>query len=419
MKRNKRDVNLEYENARKLYEEMEKERTLSIYKFPDAPSSDGFYHVYVEDTSKDSGRRQIKAKNLENLKEKVYQHEKGIDGIARKTFKDAFQIVQKERIKYIKDPVKKLSVQNSITCIEYDYKRYFDGTDFEKMYVDNISKRDIESVCMHNLQRYDLSMKAFLSLRGIIKSVMSLAYEQYWIFDNPYTRINFKKYQHMVVRPLPSEERVHSEEEIELILKRVHEHQKKYPSRIPAYALELQLLMGLRRGEVPPLEWADVSSSFISITKEQLLVRKGPGNPKGYCIIVNHTKTYMNRKFPITKDIDDLLTRLKKVHFDYYPGSKYLFPSKTTENGVISNTAVYRMYSRFCNDLGIEISFNAKKGPHSFRRNGITKVANSPKGNILMASILYGNSVETASKHYYTGVNLQLAKELLEEGNQR
>lgn len=401
MKRDFDDVNLAYENARKLYEEMKKEKALVNYAFPSRPSSDGYYHVYVPDSSRPSGRRQIKAKNLENLKEKVYR-------IETKTFRDVFDMVQDNRLKYVKNPTKRLSVQNSITCIDYDYNRYFKGTKFEKLFVDEIRKEDIENICMLNLQRYDLGMKAFLSLRSILKSVLNLAYENYWIQESPYNRVNFNKYEAMLVEPKPSKDRVHSDDEIQQMLDYIHKHQAKKPWFIPAYAMEMQILMGLRRGEIPPIEWNDVSENFILISKEQILIRKGPNVKKGYCKIVEHTKTHRNRKFPITTEIESLLKRLRPISGD----GKYLFPSKTTDNGVISNTAVYRFYSRMCNNLGIEISNIARKGPHSFRRNGITKVAN--EGSILMASVLYGNSVQTAAKHYYTGIDLQEAKTILE-----
>ena len=69
-----------------------------------------------------------------------------------------------------------------------------------------------------------------------------------------------------------------------------------------------------------------------------------------------------------------------------------------------------------CEKLGIEISKDFIKGPHSFRRNGITRVANNPGGNIMIASLIYGNSPQSASMHYYSGIDLETAKRLV-EGN--
>jgi len=391
---------------RKWYVEMEKEQLLSNYTFPNKPSSDGYYHIYLTTTK---GRKQIKAKNLENLKEKVYQYEKGIYGMTRKTFKDAFEIMQNEKTKYVKNPEKLISIQNGIYVRNQIYRRFFDNTEFENMFIDEINKTDLENFCMDVLKTKDIKKKAFMDMRCVLSSTFKLAYEQYWILDNPYTRINFKKYNDMLIGDASISKRIHNSTEIDKMLDFLHEKQQKKPWYIPAYALELQILMGLRRGEIAPLEWSDVHDNFISITKEQITI-KGQ-----YAFtIVNHTKTHVDRTFPITSTIDDFLKRLKEVHNRYFPESTYLFPDNTEENGAINNYIVYRLYGRMCKKLGIEISREFTKGPHSFRRNGITHVCNASGGNIYLASVLYGNSPQSASKHYYSGIDIEGAKEILE-----
>lgn len=83
-------------------------------------------------------------------------------------------------------------------------------------------------------------------------------------------------------------------------------------------------------------------------------------------MIVDHTKTYVNRQFPITKDLQEFLDRYKLIHGEYYPDSKYLFPS------------------------------------------------NNSGGDLILASQLFGNSPKTAKSNYYTGLNLEKAKMILE-----
>ncbi|MCR5238471.1 MAG: tyrosine-type recombinase/integrase [Lachnospiraceae bacterium] len=386
---------------------MEKERILSTYTFPAKPSSDGYYHIYLTTTE---GRKQIKAKNLDKLKEKVYQFE----NVGSKTFKQVFELMLDQKMKYIKGDDKKASVMNTVRILKSDYKRFFDNTEFENMPVDDITKRDIEEICYHNLQKYDLKKKAFLGLRGIIKQTLALAYEEYWIPENPYLRVNFKRYEDMLIEPTSISKRAHTDDELDKMLDYIHEHQAKTPSYVAPYGLELQILMGLRRGEIAPLEWSDVTNTVINITKEQLYVCKSEDNPKGYSIIVQHTKTHTDRQFPITDQIKEFLGRLKTMLNQYYPGTPYLFPAKTTKTGVITNFTVYKFYKRMCKNMGIELSLEMRKGPHSFRRNGITKVCNANGGNIMMASVLYGNSPRSASNHYYTGIDMTKAKEILE-----
>lgn len=52
------------EEARKIYEEAKMNEKLSEYNFPTKPSTDGYYHIQIPDSTKKSGRRQIKDKSL-------------------------------------------------------------------------------------------------------------------------------------------------------------------------------------------------------------------------------------------------------------------------------------------------------------------------------------------------------------------
>jgi len=397
------------EDARKLYMLKEKEFALSKYTFPTNIGKDGYYRIWVADTSKKAGRKQLTAKTIEELKDKVYQFEKGYYGSARKTFRDVFFIVQEQKIKYIKNPEKLLSAQNTIGRNKTEYKRFFQDTEFEKMFIDEISKRDVEEIVRFNLDRYSLKKKAFSSLRGIMFSVFSFAYEEYWISDNVYTRINFKKFDNMLEEDVPIEIRVHSQNDVSRIMEYLHNHQKKKPYYIPAYALELQIIAGMRRGELPPLKWdTSITDEFILINAEQLTVKRNGGNIKEHCVIVQHTKTHRNRKFPRTDAVNDLLERLYFVHERYYPKSRYLFPADN-ENGVITNNTVYNFYRRVLKKLSIEVDADIIKGTHSFRRNAITDVVNATNGNIIMASQLFGNSPEVAKKNYYTNIDFASA----------
>ena len=80
--------NLSCEDARKMYEMIQREEIIKSYTFPTKPSSDGYFHIYVKDSTVKSGRRQFKSKTLDDLKEKVYQYEKRISPFLNKK-KDA------------------------------------------------------------------------------------------------------------------------------------------------------------------------------------------------------------------------------------------------------------------------------------------------------------------------------------------
>ena len=391
--------NIRLEDARDIYMYIEKNKILENYNFPERPGKDGFYRIYVEDSSKKAGRKQLCDKTVEGLKDKVYKYEKGVLKNTRKTFADAYEFAIEEKLKYVKDPEKMISRQNTVCVSRSSYKRYFAGTEFEGRFIDSLSKKDIEDIILNNLNRYDLREKAFNSMVGILRMTFQLSYEEYWIADNTFTRVNLKKFKDMLIPDVDIEKRVHSAKQVSKILEVLHEYHVKKPYYTPAWALELQIIIGARRGEIAPLRKSDVNDRYISITREQLTKRKFEGVPEHF-VIVEHTKTYKNRMFPKTELVKDFMKRLEAMLVEYYLDSEYLFPDRNTELGVINNNTVYRLYSRICRKLGIKISREETKGTHSFRRNAITDVVNSTGGNVILASKLFGNSPAVACNRY-------------------
>ena len=377
------------EDARMLYEAMKKKEVLAGYTFPTKPCGKGNrWCIYVKDSNAPAGRRKIWAKSRPELEEKVYRHECGLNGSLRKTFKKVFELVQEEKTRYVKDPEKLLSVRNTIQRNKSEYTRFFSDTAIEQKYIDEITERDLDDICVMNLRRYDMRKKAFLSMRSIMKSIFDLAFYQRWIDDNPYLRVNFSRYKDMLEASVATEDRLHSGDDIDRMLEYIHQHQKAKPGYVASYALEFQIVTAMRRGEIPPLEWTDIYSEidggYILIAKEQIYV-KGV-KPERFCI-VHHTKTYRDRKFPITADVDACLQKIRQLHELFYPDCSFLFPANT-ETGCITNNVVYQFYRRMCKKLDIPISRDIIKGTQSFRRNAITRVMNDSNGGAMMASKL-------------------------------
>ena len=392
--------------------EMKRKDILSQHKYSiNYNEKEKRYRTYVPDSTKYKNRRIVAKASLKELEDYLYDFylkENQQQELERqRTFKQVFDMVQEQKIKFIKSDEKRLSAENTKIKAYSDYRRYFSDTEFEKMHITDITKKDIEDVCILNLTRYNLRKKAFDALRGILKSVFDMAYSEYWITDNVYSRMDFKVFKNMFAENIAIEERVHTKEELSAILDEIHRKQAETPKFSSIWALELQIIMGLRRGELPPLEWADITDTSILICKEQLT----NGNE---FVVVQHTKNYKDRNFPITNDVKRFLVRLKEMQDTYYPDSKYLFPANT-DSGIITNRAVYYVYQGICQKLGIKISRDAVKGPHSFRRNAITDVVNATNGNIILASQLFGNTPDVAMQNYYTGADLAHACEILNE----
>ena len=99
--------NMSLKDARDIYMHIEKNQILKNYSFPQKPGKDGYYRIYVSDITKKSGRRQLFAKSIEELRDKVYEYEKQETRSTSKSFGDVFEIVVSEKLKYVRDPEKK------------------------------------------------------------------------------------------------------------------------------------------------------------------------------------------------------------------------------------------------------------------------------------------------------------------------
>lgn len=383
---------------------------LSKYTFPTKTSSDGYYHINLPDKTKKTGRTQLKSRTLEELRNKVIQFHLGSNSSSNKTFAAVFILLQEEKTKYITDAEKLLSVQNTISKNYSEYKRFFDkdNKSFAKKKIEEITPKDIEEIFFYNVKEWKLRPKGIASLKALLNQTFDYAFKQNLIRENPFLRVDFEKFRYMATSPVPIEQRAYTDDDLKKFLDYLHDKQEKQKNYLPAYALELQILTGLRRGEIPPLQWSDVTADYIDIHQEQLTIKKH-GNVSEHLEIVNHTKTHKNRKYPMSDDLKDLLKRLKSVHDRFYPDSAYLFPAKT-ENGVISNYIVYNLYRRMIKSLGYQQTDGVILGTHSFRRNAITRTVNASNGNLVLAAEMFGNSPEVIRSNYYTGLNIEDAK---------
>lgn len=382
-----------WESARKNFMDKDRQYILSKHHFPSKPSSDGYYHIRLKDNTSKSGYRQHKAKTLEKLYDVVYEYEKGIGGAALETFRDVFEIVENKKLAYVKDADKKKSKQNTVKKDRSEYKRFFEGTEFERKFIQNISKRDIEGICFFNLERYDLRPKAYKSMQDILRSVFNLAFKEYMIGENVFDRADFKQYQNMCIESTSIKDRVHSNEDVDRMIEYCHNKQGKQPDYFPAYALELQIYLGLRRGELPLLMWENVKEkngyTYLEISRE--LLRDNT--------IVNHTKTHKDRMIPLDKKAINLIERLKFQHKRLKLNSIYLFPAKN-DNGCITYDTVTGFYYRMLKKLSIPTNRDCMKGTHSFRRNVETDMRNRGINPQTTANFL-GHSIQVAETHYY------------------
>ena len=405
------DAPITEDSVRALLMKLEKEKILNAYTIPKKPDKEGYYRIYVKDPTRPGGRKQFRDKNLDNLKEKVYRYEKSIpESDLIVTFHDAFEYALKFEEENVSKERQK-SKNNTISKYRSDYTRFFTGSSFVNKSIKEITTRDIDMEVRAILRKLQLSKKGMESIRGIINLAFKRACYMGWIDANPAESIIWKDYKKLLKEPTPIKERVYSEKELAEMHKFVLEHQKFKPSYVPAYALEFQMLTGMRRGEIAPLLWDDVDFENGTIfVHRELISQQNKRSDAEY--ICNYTKNGKARLYPIADLEQEFLEKLRRIHDEYYPSNPFLFPADT-KNGCITNNMVYQFFRRMCKKLDIPISRSRVRGTHALRRNAITESVNNSNGNFVLTAQMYGNSPETIRKHYYAGGDIEELRSVL------
>ena len=402
-----------------LQEEMARERIsrnqiLSSYNFTfeNGPcKSDGYYHLHLHDDRGKCISRSVKAKTIDELKDKVYLYHKGMLHSGA-TFADMFQLAQQDVFRYVKpDSDAYHSRLNSSNRRQQHFDRFITGTPWEKKKITAFTVQDIDDMIVYNLQRFDLRSRALSGLKSIIKMTFDYAVSHGCIKHNPYPDLDSRRYRDLLVPDTPVKERGYTEDELSRILDYLHRKEENDPRCTTSWALELVVICALRRGEVPPLRLEDIRQDAqpgLYLHQTLLEVRKMDGSSNIGYFPAEHTKTHKNRLYPMSDRLREFLDRYLPVRNSYYPDSPYLFPSRRwdkerkcwDEGGMITDQTIPSYYARMCIRLGIKTDPLCIRGPHAFRRNAITETMVASGGNIDLTAQIFGNSPETIRKAY-------------------
>ncbi|MBE6017110.1 MAG: hypothetical protein E7233_05820 [Lachnospiraceae bacterium] len=156
----------------------------------------------------------------------------------------------------------------------------------------------------------------------------------------------WKDYDRLIYKSAPISQRAYTDAQIKVFLEADREREKEDPKFITPYTHEFQNLTAFRRGEICPLLWEDINfeEGYIYVRQEQIVDRANDNKH----IIVDHTKNFKDRCYPLGDPELELLEKLQKVHDQYYPESPFLFPGKS-DNGCITCKCVEDYHRRLCN----------------------------------------------------------------------
>ena len=385
--------------------DMNKKQVLDLHKkmYNYWQSKDGIWHCCLpkEGVEPPKGRK-IESVSKEKLDNKIldYYTKEEAKKVQKETFPTFLEVYHMWR------GIKDLELDdNSIYKFNTDCKRFFEGTDFGEMPINQINENTIKLFMLETIKRLGLCKETCRKFFSYIKNVIRYARIEKIITDNPTEFLEPKDFtKHCEEIEKPDNERYYTDTELSVLLKGLQGYYTENPLYMPPYAIELAIYTGMRVGELSTLKWSDIDDICISINKS------AKHNRLKNEFFVGKTKTKKSRSYPVDKQITDLLTRIKRVHIEHGILCEWIF---TDGNGGYTHARnITDCMTRLCREQKIN-------------GGGITKLRKTTSSDLqskgtpksMVASML-GHTTEVNEKYYtYDTSNLNEKQKIIQKRN--
>lgn len=275
----------------------------------------GRWQTYVKDTSKKSGRKEVKATTEEAIYEALAEYY---------LTSDTFSEVYNSWLEYIRHYGK---AGGTIQRHEQRYKKYFENSKIAGMCVRKVDLLVLEAECNRIVSEYNLSYHEWQQAKAILLGTFKYAVKKGLIIENPMERIEIGVRFRQVSKK-SSETQVYQTDEFNELISYL---EAKYTETEDDsfLAIQLGLMTGLRVGELASLQFGDVERKKLHIVREEVR-RKTKVNDKwvSACVVVPHTKTNTDRFTTLLPKALEVIKRLQDKHPDH-KDTDFLF----TRNG--------------------------------------------------------------------------------------
>lgn len=293
----------------------------------EAQSNGKVYHrwfTYVADGGK---KRQIKRKTRGEIEEYLYGFYTG--EVVTSKNKEIVTFNSYFHLNWLNYKKKEKLSDNTIYRYETDYKRFFEGTEFEKINVENIRGVDVLEFVASRVDALSLTGRGYKSLLYYLNDVFEYLMDERIINESPVAFIN-KKLKH-IEKSCTSDDfkndkdRTISKEDLMKLLDKLRSDYIAKPEYITVYAIEFAILTGCRVDEIAALRWSDISNGIITIRSSEKAHRV-KGKPTTYTI--EGTKTNKERYIPIVDELSDLLKRIEVAENKLGCKGEFIFSDK-------------------------------------------------------------------------------------------
>lgn len=355
--------------------------------------SDGRYKTYVDTID---GKRKLIAKNTKeellnslNDNSPTKRHRKQSRKIRERngktvcTLENIFKEWLNRKLRF--NEIKKQTYDRYYT----DFIRFFKNGvyDISQEPIGTIKEIDLEDFIKDSIVHFNMTNKAYAGLRTILIGVFKYAKKlgktnlsiSYFFGDLDLSRNIFKSSNKS------ANQNVFTDNEVKMICEYVENLPR--PSVLD-YGVLLAFYTGMRAGELVALQWKDIDTDVIHITKTEERFKDESG--KHLYQVRNSGKTEAStRDIILTDYAKNILRKLKRLN----PFGEYIFENKNQMRYTGKKVTV-RLY-QICEKLGLE-----KRSLHKARKTYITKLLNAGVEETVILNQAGHTDIQTTRKYY-------------------
>lgn len=345
--------------------------------------SDGNWYTYVPDPNKKRGFALRKRSSEEKINDCIVEFWEGEEkNNADKKFIEVYSMWRN-----LKD---KMVSENTASKYDSDRKRFFDDNEFSQKEMKTITSYDIEVFMYENIKKYKLQNETCRKLFGYVTNTFCLAGQLGIIDRNPAQFLKAKNFYHNCYQKNTSSEgKLVSQKDMQALQLQFQKDHEEHPEYIPTYAVEFATLTGMRVGEIAALRWDHIFEDHIFIEFSE----KYNASRKKFWI--DRPKNKRTREFPMTKEIRELLDKVKSVEIEYGYFCEWVFAD---ENGRIHAPVISSCSKNKCRQA--QVNEGGEQGIRIYRRTLNSKLRCNGVP-VTIASSMLGHS-EQVNKTYYT-----------------
>ena len=369
---------LDYEAVTQRLEMSRKQKYLDMHNRSIWLADDGYFKSKLP--KGDGTYALIKRKTRSALEDEIVNFYKD----HAKSFKDRFDIwVERQKIMGRSD--------NTIEKYRSDYKRFFEGYPFEKYDINDIDDETIAKHLTKILSDKQIRWRALKDVFGYMNGVFEKAIRDKLIEFNPCKFVDLPIFKSKCYMPPVKTvtERTLNKNDTHTLIEKLHNPVAHNTNLMANFAIEMALLTGMRVGELAGLMWNDIiyHENYICIRHSEKYNRV----TKEYYI--SQTKNGKERLFPLTDQIQGLLSRIQDFEYENGFMCEYVFADK---NGRLSKSKI----SDAMRNKTMSGDFSSVKSIHAIRRTFNSSLKCSGVSTAVASSLL--GHTERVNEQNYT-----------------